>query len=804
MHKHAISKYFIEKQMNNTQKLERRRWKAIKQIFKERLREERAIIHHHHHHQRAKKQRRDRSNNPVSDDSDELDKQLHELQKSQKLVKKKTFRQTLELKGFEMRQVQQDKELSFMESSSSCSEQQDSNCSSDDQKDEGNKKSMNERLKDFDGEKQNTTEMNNNDFAIEKQQKEQEEQLQKVLKAQEEERNKYILQRMDWDKNFSDRDQSLADDIGFNKSPSYMSEYEEAHLENVALVRCGKILWRSIIYGLYMGLVIIVVTKQIQSHKQYQVNSELHQLISNKEFNTLMIDPRTQTRAELSGGTQAYNESWLMDVISFDRIKNINDTLIFLKEIVPSFGKVENITTSMDPNFPDKKSTYAGYFIQDRKYLVGDCLHFSFRRFQKNRVFKHVQDKILGEDQRSKGRSQHLSRAGNGHLYKNMSQATEQPDLSKKDFKEVLKSHWFTKLLPVPESISSENFLGSKTTTCDDFTGLKSGFNYKCDPVDGTHDIYINMTLSAHEARLQRSKYGSQSVVDFKNLTYDQALQRMIDDQLFSNMIHTLTLEFITHEPFYDIHTLTKIEFGFLKDGNIITNAKTRSLRMEYFQTAEDIINLLLSAIYVVLYAYIFTQFIMQLRQRYESYQKWVHFEIKYLSEVEKKQRQQKKPEYIRTFNVIFNNFTLVNCGYSLLTLISIIKYIAFTMHCRNSIKTYPIWPNLSADSFDRANEERWAEIRLFFKDFQLLLDELRSYEYFVTLSILCATLKLFEYFDKSKNMHQLINVISYTFSDLLNFLIIFFCILFGFQALAHLSFGSLIGNFATFESSFR
>lgn len=105
---------------------------------------------------------------------------------------------------------------------------------------------------------------------------------------------------MDWDKNFTENNLSDASHSGISKDPSYMSESEEAHMENIALVRCGKILWRSIIYGLYMFLVILVVQTQIQSSKQYQINSELGDFIRNEKLSTLVIDPRNQEREEFA------------------------------------------------------------------------------------------------------------------------------------------------------------------------------------------------------------------------------------------------------------------------------------------------------------------------------------------------------------------------------------------------------------------------------------------------------------------------------------------------------------------------
>ena len=64
---------------------------------------------------------------------------------------------------------------------------------------------------------------------------------------------------MEWDKSFTDNARGINDIGGMEKAPQFISEYEGFHLENVQIVKCGKILWRSIIFGLYLCLVIIVV-----------------------------------------------------------------------------------------------------------------------------------------------------------------------------------------------------------------------------------------------------------------------------------------------------------------------------------------------------------------------------------------------------------------------------------------------------------------------------------------------------------------------------------------------------------------
>lgn len=81
--------------------------------------------------------------------------------------------------------------------------------------------------------------------------------------------------RMDWDKDFRQSNNEGTEDAIMGKAPQYLSEYEEVHLQKVQIVRCGKILWRSIIYMLYCFLLMFVVRSQIKASNMYNLNSEL-------------------------------------------------------------------------------------------------------------------------------------------------------------------------------------------------------------------------------------------------------------------------------------------------------------------------------------------------------------------------------------------------------------------------------------------------------------------------------------------------------------------------------------------------
>jgi len=78
--------------------------------------------------------------------------------------------------------------------------------------------------------------------------------------------------------------------------------------------------------------------------------------------------------------------------------------------------------------------------------------------------------------------------------------------------------------------------------------------------------------------------------------------------------------------------------------------------------------------------------FLTNFKDKFFAYKKWEKFEIEYLSDVEKRQRNQKTPEFIRILYVMFDSFTIINFFYTLLTLISIFKYFVFNLKVRSIV----------------------------------------------------------------------------------------------------------------------
>ena len=136
---------------------------------------------------------------------------------------------------------------------------------------------------------------------------------------------------MDWDKNFGEDGQ--VDDVGNNKIPAFMSEYEESVEEKTMLIKCGRILWSSMIYGLYLVLVIFVVQAQLHSDEKYAVNAELDEYIQSLSY--IQRLPNITFNEKLN----ILNDTSILKHVKFEEMRNLDDIIIMLKHILPSIGQ---------------------------------------------------------------------------------------------------------------------------------------------------------------------------------------------------------------------------------------------------------------------------------------------------------------------------------------------------------------------------------------------------------------------------------------------------------------------------------
>ena len=195
--------------------------------------------------------------------------------------------------------------------------------------------------------------------------------------------------------------------------------------------------------------------------------------------------------------------------------------------------------------------------------------------------------------------------------------------------------------------------------------------------------------------------------------------------------------------------------------------------------------------------------FVKNTFERDFEYKKWVKFNVDYLSDVEKTQRNKKKPDMIRYLEVMLDGYTIINLIYTVLTIWAAVSYISLMIDTFNMSSAYPFWPDLDSDDLEAADIARQEEVQKFMGDFVEVLGRFNTYKYVVAVSTLFLALKFFEFFASSKSMKPLVNVLVTSKGDLLNFLIIFFCFLLGYLSMSFLSFGWFVEDFSTVEKSF-
>lgn len=195
--------------------------------------------------------------------------------------------------------------------------------------------------------------------------------------------------------------------------------------------------------------------------------------------------------------------------------------------------------------------------------------------------------------------------------------------------------------------------------------------------------------------------------------------------------------------------------------------------------------------------------FVKNTFERDFEYKKWVKFNVDYLSDVEKTQRNKKKPDMIRYLEVMLDGYTIINLIYTVLTIWAAVSYISLMIDTFNMSSAYPFWPDLDSDDLEAADIARQEEVQKFMGDFVEVLGRFNTYKYVVAVSTLFLALKFFEFFASSKSMKPLVNVLVTSKGDLLNFLIIFFCFLLGYLSMSYLSFGWFVEDFSTVEKSF-
>jgi len=89
------------------------------------------------------------------------------------------------------------------------------------------------------------------------------------------------------------------------------------------------------------------------------------------------------------------------------------------------------------------------------------------------------------------------------------------------------------------------------------------------------------MTLSFTEAVQIQKTFEDPDTQPFRFFEYSQILDRLQRDLFFDSKLLNLEVEFVSYEPFYDLHAITNINFNFDKYGTVTTAVDTHSIRLD-------------------------------------------------------------------------------------------------------------------------------------------------------------------------------------------------------------------------------
>lgn len=205
--------------------------------------------------------------------------------------------------------------------------------------------------------------------------------MERIQNIQKEEKNRTLLERGAWDKNFGGGGNSLMEDFHSDKNQALMSEFEQKEEEKSQLIKCGRILWGSLLFAVYMALFIAVLINQMESTGKYHVNHEIDGAIEALRWKDRAYQPEVEM------------EDTLVNSVSLTSLKEMNDVRIFVKEVLPTLAVQRNQTVDFEET--NDPLEFTSTFIQDRKYFVGDMVKLSFEFSKFNPVWELTREALL-------------------------------------------------------------------------------------------------------------------------------------------------------------------------------------------------------------------------------------------------------------------------------------------------------------------------------------------------------------------------------------------------------------------------
>ena len=293
----------------------------------------------------------------------------------------------------------------------------------------------------------------------------------------------------------------------------------------------------------------------------------------------------------------------------------------------------------------------------------------------------------------------------------------------------------------------------------DTFTGSYSGYTYEYIS-DGFH--------------------GSGSywkIFEVNNLDTD--MYNFVSDYIIGERMFFLSVEFVTFEASNYFYTYNSILFEILNNGEISTTIDIASLDVLKYSKWYDWIRLVFEIIFILTIIYMIYNFIKSIINKLNLYAKWEVMEIKTLSAVEKEQRYNNEPEFIRKIKAVVNFFTIFEVLFYIFSLVIIIMWIVLITKFASLNTVY--------NSDNRTG---------MFNSFYNVKELFDAYKIILSLASIWISFNLLSH------AFMLNHCLADSKLEIIYFLIFYILLILGFVSVAYLTFGPYLKEYKTFGDS--
>lgn len=296
----------------------------------------------------------------------------------------------------------------------------------------------------------------------------------------------------------------------------------------------------------------------------------------------------------------------------------------------------------------------------------------------------------------------------------------------------------------------------SKTLDKKTFTGATSGKDY----------VYIENGF--------RNSGSYCTIIPIEDITTN--MQNFVNDEIISNRMFFLSLEFVTYEASNYFYTYNAILFNLLNNGDVETEFDIASLDIRKYNEWYDWIRMIFELIFIFVLIGMIYQFIRRKYRVYQMYNKWEHMEIRLLKKFELEQRRKYEPEFIRKIKALVDFFTIFEVLFYIFSFVIMIMWLVFIIEYQKLKKDY-------------SDEEQNDMYNNFYSGKELF----DSYKIMLSLASICISFNLLSH------IFMLNHFLADSKMEIIYFLIFYIILILGFVSVAHLTFGPYIKEYHTF-----